>query len=108
MLAFEQMGRAAGELDDFYAALDRTLRVREDLAMFFRDEGGELRLMFLEQLAESCQDPRAAQRRRRAPRGKRPRSRLDGAIDVGSVGVRHRTDRFAGRRIAHGPGPAAV
>ena len=59
-------------------ALDRSHRVEEHLAVLFADDGRDLLLMLLDELAEAVQDPRAPERRRRAPCGKRRDGRLDG------------------------------
>ena len=83
VFALQQLRNAGRELDHLEAALHLALRVRQHLPVLAGDDGGQLGLIALEQLAESVEDASPAQRRRGRPCGKRGRGRIDRPLDVG-------------------------
>ncbi len=67
MFALEQLGNAAGVVDDFDAAAEFAHRVVEHLAVLFGQQGNDLVGVFLEHLFEAEHDLGAFDRRRVAP-----------------------------------------
>src|SRR3546814_8993497 len=60
IFALQQMGDAAGEFDDFQAALDVALRVGQHLAMFGGEQQGQFVHILFDQLLEAEHDAGAA------------------------------------------------
>ncbi len=101
VLALEQMRNAAGELDHFNAARDFAQRIGEHLAVFARDQRGQLFLVRVEQLLELEQDAGALKRRGLAPWHERGLGGRDRESDVGLRGQRHACRHRALRRVVH-------
>ena len=83
-LTLDQVRDAAGEFDDFEAALDIALRVGDHLAVFGRQQLGEAFEVALDERLESEQHARAALRVGRRPRRLRGGGVGDGGIEFGS------------------------
>jgi hypothetical protein len=71
-LALEQLRDRRGKLDDFHAALDLALCVREKLSVFGGNHSRELVGLPLQNAEEPVQDPAALQRRDLCPGGEGP------------------------------------
>ena len=94
-LAFEEVGDAGGELDDFEAAGGFAAGVGEDFAVLAVEEGGDFVEAALEDLAEAEEDAGAAERRLGGPVGEGCCGGGYGGVDFG--------DRWrAGRGIGCG------
>ena len=102
------MGYAAGEFDDFLAAADLAERVGEHLAVLGGDDGGQLLLAGVEQLAEREEDRGALGDRGVAPGGEGRAGGLDDGARVGDVGQRDLAGHLAGGGVGDGGGPVAA
>ncbi|MNC90466.1 hypothetical protein D3C83_65670 [compost metagenome] len=91
MLALDEMRNAHGEFDHLDAALDRTDRIAQRLAVFVGDEARQLFAVRIQQLAVAHQYACAAKGRRVAPlRIGRLRGGHRG-IDVRAIAERYTT-----------------
>ena len=91
MLTFQEMRRAAGELDDLDAPLHRPHGVQKYFAVFLANERSDLLLMFRHELTKARQDPGTCKGRGITPGGKR------------SPGCSDRRIHFRRRGEADGP-----
>ena len=106
-IAPHQMRDAAGELDDFGAALHLAFGIRQDLAVLVGDHPGKRVTVALHQFAELEEDTRAGQGRGRRPGGERRRRRLYRLVDLGGAAHCDAPGALAGRRVEHiAPAPA--
>ena len=101
MLALEQLRDAAGELDDFEAALHLAQRIGQGLAVLGGKQLGDVSRVLVDQVAELEQDAGAALRRGGAPVGKGGAGGGHGAVDVGPAGQRDLACDAARGRIEH-------
>jgi hypothetical protein len=100
-LALEEVRDAAGEFDDFDAALDIALGVLDGLAVLAGEQDGELVLVGVEQLNEAGEHAGALLRVRRAPGGLRGFGLRDGVVDLGFAREAHLRLHFAGAGVVH-------
>ena len=107
--AFEQVGDAAGEFDDFLAAADFAEGVGDDLAVLGGDDFGEFALAGIEQFPESEDHLGALGEGGVAPGGERGGGGVDdgaGVFDAGQCDLTgHGTGRGIGDRGGGGTGP---
>ena len=105
--AFEQVGDAAGEFDDFLAAGDFAEGVGDDLAVLGGDDFGEFALAGVEQFPE-CEDHLGALGEGGvAPGGERGGGGVDDGAGVLDAGEGDLTGDGTGRRVRHRSGVAA-
>ena len=93
------MRNAAGELDDFEAALDVALGVGNGLAVLARQKVGELVVIALRQFEELHHHARAALRIGVGPLDLGVPGVLDGGANLGLGGQRHLGLDVAGHRL---------
>ena len=98
-LALEQVRNAGGKFHHFEAARHFSAGVVEHLAVLGGDDGGQPVGVFLQQIAEAKQHPRAAQRRQVRPFRERGRSGGDGLLQFRRRIQRDAALDFAGGRI---------
>ncbi len=101
VFALHQVRNAAGELDDFEAALDVALGVGNGLAVLARQEVCELVVIALRQFEKLHHHARAALRIGVGPLDLRIPGVLDGGADLGLGGQRHLGLDVAGHRLEH-------
>ncbi len=105
--AFEQVGDAAGEFDDFLAAGDFAEGVGDDLAVLGGDDFGEFALAGVEQFPE-CEDHLGALGEGGvAPGGERGGGGVDDGAGVLDAGEGDLTGDGTGRRVGDRSGVAA-
>ena len=107
VLALQQVGDAARELDHLEAALHRAGRVGQRLAVLLGDDPRDVALALLEEVAEAHEDARPPKRRRVAPPGERGAGVPHRRVDVVGRRERHRPHRAPGRRVGDDAFPAA-
>ena len=88
VLALEEMRNAAGELDDFQAALHVALGVGERLAVLGGQKPRQLVELLVRELEELHEHARAALRIGRRPARLRRFGNRDGVLDFGMLGQR--------------------
>jgi hypothetical protein len=108
VLAFEQIGNAAGEFDHLQTARHLAARVGDDLAVLDADQRRELGEVVLDQVAEAEHHARARQRRRARPRRESGLRRLHRGVDVGARAEDDLARVRAGGRIEDGRAPRTV
>ena len=87
-VALEEMGDAAGELDDLETALHLAAGVGEDLAVLGREQLGDVLAILLDELPEGEQDAGARRDRCVPPPGKAALADATAGVDVGGRGKR--------------------
>ena len=95
------MRDAAGEFDDFQAALHVAARIGQHLAMLVGEHAGQLVHVLLDQRFEIEHHARAALRIDGRPFGKHLQRGVHGLSHFGAVGERHLGLNFTRRRIEH-------
>jgi len=95
------MRDAAGEFDDFEAALDVALGVGDDLAVFAGKQFGQFIDVGLDQTFELEHHPRPALGVGRGPAVEGVLGGLDGPVHLGDRGQLHPGLNHAGVRIEH-------
>ena len=90
------------EFDDFQPALNFPFRVRKDLAVLGRNDGGERVCALFAKPQEAVEDARAAQRRHSGPGRESALRRSDSGVGVGCACERDDANLFAGRRVEGG------
>ena len=98
-LAHDQAWNAAGELDDFDAAVHFGPCFGQRLAMFAGDERRELFEMLLEQRAEAKHQASPLDDRRLTPRRQRRRRRFHNLAGLLRRSERYAADHLAGRWV---------
>ena len=107
VVALQQLGDAAGELDDVDAARDLALRVREHLAVFGGDHRRERVAVFVHQAEELVQHAGTADGRGVGPLRERVLRGGHGGRHLVRVGQRHLAGHAAGGRVVDGLAAAA-
>src|SRR5262249_14692351 len=101
VLALQEVRDAAGELDDLEAAVHLAEGVARHLAVLAGDERGDVPLVFLDELAEGKEDPRALRQRRGSPGLRRLARGRHRGVHVGRRGERHARRALARGGIEH-------
>jgi len=101
VFALQRMRDAAGELDEFQAALDVALGVGDDLAVLAGQQLGQLRHVGLDQPLELEHHPRAALGIGRGPAFEGVLGRLDGPVHLLDRRQLHPGLNLAGVRVEH-------
>ena len=98
-VAHEQRRHAAGVFDILHAAKNAAARLDQRLAVLARNARADAIEVLLDQLPVAEEQPRAFDRRRVAPRGKRRVRGLDRVVHRVGAAQRHFGDDLAGGRI---------
>ena len=106
--ALQQVRDRRRVLDVLEPALHLAHRVREHLAVLRREDGRDVGLAGLEQLADPEHDLGPLGQRRRAPGRERLLGGLDRLVQLGGVGEVHLVRLLAGGGVVHGPSPSRL